>query len=142
MHFEKIICRLYGSNFSLLAQTVQAVAREHTYTHTYIHSDSIKTEVPLFYHHITFGSKTNGFQKLTSSIETNTADTGNLNSQTLHYDITEHMKYAHTICKARATGRQKEQYAVFHLTMALYLSMLNELKSTFPSGNAVIMSRH
>ena len=62
-----IICRLPGSNFSLLAQTVLAVARVHTYIHTQIHSDSKETEAPLFYYYMficaSFGSKISGFQK-------------------------------------------------------------------------------
>ena len=36
MSFEIIICKLYGSNFSLIAQTVQAVAMAHTHIHIYI----------------------------------------------------------------------------------------------------------
>ena len=67
MRLELIICRLPGSNFSLLAQTVLAVARVHTYIHTQIHSDSKETEAPLFYYYMficaSFGSKISGFQK-------------------------------------------------------------------------------
>ena len=62
-----IICRLPGSNFSLLAQTVLAVARVHTYIHTQIHSDSKETEAPLFYYYMficaSFGIKISCFQK-------------------------------------------------------------------------------
>ena len=60
MRLEVFICRLPGSNFSLLAQTVQAVARvQHTYIHRYI------VTCTLFYYYMfiyaSFASKISGF---------------------------------------------------------------------------------